>query len=235
MIDNPGEVCDGLYAISWSGGKDCTLSLDRCIRRWNKSPACLLTMMIEDGSRSRSHGLRKEILETQAASLNIPILFFPCSWADYEEKFANALKGIYAMGITTMVFGDICIPDDPNWSAHNAWADGMCRRAGFKCIQPLWGDTSDNLQAEFFSRQYKALLVALRKDLICKSNLGQLMTPSLIGEFVKKGIDACGERGEFHTVAIDGPLFTRPLSLSYDKSSISERYNYWHVDLQTKC
>ncbi len=47
------------YFCSWSGGKDCCLSLFRYLQTGHRVDL-LLTMMCEDGERSRSHGLSKE-------------------------------------------------------------------------------------------------------------------------------------------------------------------------------
>ncbi|MGB2826197.1 MAG: adenosine nucleotide hydrolase, partial [Thermoplasmata archaeon] len=46
---------------SWSGGKDSCLALHRSIKAGMK-PSVLLTMLTEEGRRSRSHGLTVDVL-----------------------------------------------------------------------------------------------------------------------------------------------------------------------------
>jgi len=58
-------------AVSWSGGKDSYLALHRS--RSSYDVVALITMFDEDGTRSRSHGLRPQILEAQAQRLGLPI------------------------------------------------------------------------------------------------------------------------------------------------------------------
>ena len=59
---------------SWSGGKDSALALHHALGE-GAEPGLLVTMLTEGGERSRSHGLRRELLEAQAASIGVPIAF----------------------------------------------------------------------------------------------------------------------------------------------------------------
>lgn len=51
------------------------LSLYKAIQRGD-IPKCLLAMCLENGSRSRSHGLSVKILQVQTKSLDIPLVEF---------------------------------------------------------------------------------------------------------------------------------------------------------------
>ena len=53
---------------SWSGGKDSCLALYKAMQT-GFVPNVLLTMCIENGERSRSHGLSLAILQAQADAL----------------------------------------------------------------------------------------------------------------------------------------------------------------------
>ena len=44
--------------------------------------------------------------------------------------------------------------------------------------------------------------------------IGKIITPGLVDELESMGIDACGENGEFHTLVLDCPLFTKRISVS---------------------
>ena len=56
-------------AISWSGGKDSCAALMRT--RDTLDVLTLVTMFDEEAARSRSHGLRPEILDAQADRLGL--------------------------------------------------------------------------------------------------------------------------------------------------------------------
>lgn len=41
--------------------------------------------------------------------------------------------------------------------------------------------------------------------------LGRVMDRAMVEEMIACGVDICGENGEFHTIAVDGPVFHRPI------------------------
>lgn len=218
------------YAVSWSGGKDCCLALHKTIQNTGLLPTHLLTIMIEDGSRSRSHGVRKEILEKQAEALGIPIIFYAASWSTYDAVFEAALKVLKEKDqITHMVFGDIQLPNDPNWSTHRFWADEMCARANITPLQPLWGIDCNALLEEFFALGFRATIISAVDQYFDASILGTEITLQTLLNFEQKGVNSCGERGEFHTFVFDGPLFQRPILFRCGQKT--HRPPYWHLDL----
>jgi len=79
------------FFCSWSGGKDCCLALHKAIESGGL-PGHLITMFIENGDRTHSHGLSKELIRAQAASLGISLQHRNCGWKDYEEQFVDAVR-----------------------------------------------------------------------------------------------------------------------------------------------
>ena len=61
------------FFCSWSGGKDSCLALYLAIQK-GAVPRTLLTVVREDGERSRSHGLPVSVLQQQALALGIPLV-----------------------------------------------------------------------------------------------------------------------------------------------------------------
>ncbi|HLG58589.1 MAG TPA: hypothetical protein VI485_24810 [Vicinamibacterales bacterium] len=92
-------------AISWSGGKDSYLALRRT--RSTFDVGAMITMFHEDGARSRSHGLRPELVEAQAQRLDLTLCHGRGSWATYEDGYRPALREARTLGITHVIFGDI--------------------------------------------------------------------------------------------------------------------------------
>ena len=54
--------------VSWSGGKDTSLAFYKAKKTHNLEVKYLLNMVSEDGMRSRSHGLRSELLKLHRSS-----------------------------------------------------------------------------------------------------------------------------------------------------------------------
>jgi hypothetical protein len=64
-------------------------------------------MLNEDGSRSRSHGLRPEILAHQATAIGVPLLTGCATWQSYDAEFQALLRKATRWGISHVIFGDI--------------------------------------------------------------------------------------------------------------------------------
>lgn len=208
---------------SWSGGKDSCLALYRA-RSTGKKVSFLLNMLTREGTRSRSHGLRKEILQAQSESLQIPLVTAATSWEDYEKNFIDLLRGLKESGISAGVFGDIDL------EAHRQWEEKVCRAAGMEAVLPLWKTGRDELIREFLAAGFEAVLVAVREDVLDASFLGRKLTSGLAEEFKQKGIDASGENGEYHTVVIGGPGFGHRLKL--EPGNQIHRHNHWVMDFK---
>ena len=218
---------NALFFSSWSGGKDSCLALHRA-RTAGAKPACLLTMIGEDGTRSRSHGLRRDVIAAQAAAMGIPLLTRCATWAGYEAAFIDALHEIRKQGITAGVFGDIDFPP------HLEWEEKVCAKADIISYLPLWGGARPALLHEFITLGYKALIVRVNENKLNRKFLGRIIDGGIVGEFQKIGIDPCGENGEYHTIVVDGPIFSRPLSVEAGSSLDTECSGYCTMDIHVR-
>ena len=119
------------FVSSWSGGKDSCLALYRAIVS-GAMPACLLSMLHENGERSRSHGIHRKVLSAQASCLGISLWTRAASWALYEEVFSAVLSALSSAGLKAAVFGDIDL------DGHREWERKVCAGAGLDAFLPLW-------------------------------------------------------------------------------------------------
>jgi uncharacterized protein (TIGR00290 family) len=201
------ELAGRPFFASWSGGKDSCLALWRAVRAGGR-PVALVTMLAEDGARSRSHGLAAGVLRAQAESLGLPVLFRATMWAGYEAAFLDAAGEAKRLGAAAGVFGDIEIAE------HRAWVERVSARAGLAACEPLWAGEPRALLAEFLGAGFEARITAVREHALEARFLGRGLSPALADEIAAAGADPCGERGEYHTVVTAGPLFARPVRLA---------------------
>lgn len=193
-------------AVSWSGGKDCCLALERCRQQFEI--VALLTVMTEDGSRSRSHGLTPEVLDAQASLLGIPRLSVSSSWADYDRKYDELLLAAAdRYGVSHVIFGDV-FPD-----AHRAWAERVCHKRNLTAVEPLWAEDTRSLVAEFLAKGGVTRIIVVRDSQLDQSWLGRQIDAAAVAELEALGIDLCGENGEFHTLVTWFPGFRKPLEV----------------------
>src|SRR5262245_37263859 len=216
--DEPSSV----LCCSWSGGKDSCLALHRMLAAGGKL-ACLVTMFTEDGQRSRSHGLAREVLEAQAAAIGAPLLSAAATWDNYEAAFIGLLRSTHVHGVGTAVFGDIDIP------RHREWEENVCRQAGLSAALPLWQNERMGLLEEWWAAGFEARIVVARDRLVDRHYLGRVLDRQTAEELAATGIDPCGENGEFHTVVTAGPLFRAPLKVQLGNQVL--RSDCWFQDL----
>jgi diphthine-ammonia ligase len=215
---------DGIsFFCSWSGGKDSCLALHHALRAGGK-PERLVTMMREDGLRSRSHALPRSLLEEQARRLGIPILFQPASWESYEAVFSDALRGVKMEGVEAGVFGDIDIED------HRDWCRRVCSAQDFRAVHPLWKQPRRELLEEFLGLGFQAVIVVTRAEKMGPEWLGRVLDADAIPELEKLGVDPSGELGEYHTVVTGGPLFRSDIPLKTGEPVLHE--GYWFLEIR---
>lgn len=192
-------------AISWSGGKDCCTALlragDEC------DVVAMLTMFGEDGERSRSHGLRPDVIAAHADRLGVESLTARGSWDAYTDRYVTLLGELASRDVTHVIFGDIM------GDAHRAWNQQVCAHHGLTPVMPLWGQSTADLAREFIARGGDARLVTVRPPLLDESWLGTRLTDDVLTQIERLGVDPCGELGEYHTVVTDCPRFSSPLGL----------------------
>jgi len=183
----------------------------------------MVTMFDEEAARSRSHGLRPEILAAQADRLRLRQVVGRCTWATYDRQFSNALATLAADGITHVVFGDIVFDE------HRQWAERMCEPHGLVAVEPLFGCSTTQLFHEWVAGRGEALIVTARCEFFDESWLGRPLRSELLPEFERLGVDPCGERGEYHTVVTDSFLFSSPVRLSHNGHV--QRSGCWALDV----
>jgi uncharacterized protein (TIGR00290 family) len=208
-------------AISWSGGKDSCAALHRTHTDFDI--VAMVTMFDEAVERSRSHGLRPEVLAAQADRLGLRQVIGRCTWETYDAAFAGALRELKADGVTHVVFGDILFEE------HRRWAKAMAGEAGLVAVEPLFGCSTDRLFEEWVSSHADALIVTTCASLLDETWLGRPLRREMADEFARLGVDPCGERGEYHTVVTNSPLFLEPLAL--DIGVRVRRADCWALDV----
>jgi len=206
---------------SWSGGKDCCLALHRYIQQ-GKRVSHLFTMMIPELERTCSHGMRREVLEAQAHSLGMALTTRAATWAEYRDRFITGLQTLSTDGVTEGVFGDIDLED------HLTWTREVCEECGIKAIHPLWHGKREELLEEFLGLGYQATFIGVKDGCLDPSLVGQKLDHQSIAILADAGVDLCGEKGEYHTVVTDGPLFSTPLHLEFDEPVL--RDGVWVAD-----
>ena len=193
--------------VSWSGGKDGALSYYRAMKNFHVTH--LLNMVAENGQISRSHGIRTDVLRLQAEAMDLTIVQPESSWETYEAEFKRALSGLKDKGIEAGIFGDI------DFEEHREWVERVSKESGLEAVLPLWGEKKrENLIEELIEAGFEAVVVATKKDLLGPEWLGRRIDRDFVRDISKiKGVDISGEKGEYHTLVISGPIFKKRINI----------------------
>ena len=198
------------------------LALYRAIR--GLEVPCLLNMLSEDGSTSRSHGLSAELLKGQADAMDREIIRRPSTWRGYEEAFKKAVLELKGKGITAGVFGDIELQE------HRDWIERVCGDLQIEPTFPLWGAEREGLINEFISSGFRAIVVSSRAQILDDTWLGRELDWTFVQDLKDLGnVDLCGELGEYHTFVFDGPLFRHPVGFRLGAPRLSGQH--WFLEI----
>src|SRR5882757_7570486 len=185
------------------------------------TPKVLINMMNENGKISRSHGLPLAVLQQQAAAMQLPIIATPSTWDNYETNFINTLQQAkHAHALESVVFGDIDL------QRHREWEEMVCQKAGLEALLPIWQQDRTQLVLQMLDAGIEAMIVSCNTTL-GEPFLGKTITHDLIPELEAKGVDVCGENGEFHTVVINCPLFKHRIELPSFTTALHREY--WFI------
>jgi len=213
---------------SWSGGKDGCLALYRVLKQ-GYSVKTLLNFISKGSRRGCFHGLEGPLLKLQADLLGMPLVQWEVSpdMQKYEEEFKAAVRELRGSDTSHMVFGDIYLLD------HQSWVERVCSEINITPLEPLWNNPVDDLIGEFCDAGFKAVIVSCRSELMGKEYLGRYVDRELAEELKAKGICPCGEKGEYHTLVVDGPIFRRPLRILRAEPVLKESFwKHWFLDIQ---
>lgn len=188
--------------FNWSGGKDSTLALHYVLQDPSIEIRYLVTTVTEKYNRVSMHGVREALLIAQAESIGIPLYQIRLGempdMETYDQSMAFHLAKFRKEGITHSIFGDIFLED------LRAYRENKLKEVGLSAIFPLWKRDTRDLIDEFLKLTYKTIIVCTQSDL--ENFCGEVVTSTLI-DALPPNIDSCGENGEFHTFAFEGPIF----------------------------
>lgn len=226
MFNDPRPAAERAV-LSWSGGKDSALALDAALDDPALRVVGLLTTVTEGYDRVSMHGVRRSLLEAQAAALGLPltIVRIPAraSNESYEAATLDALARCHAAGVSRVLFGDLFLEDV------RRYRERLVARAGLACGFPLWGRDTRALAGEFVRRGFRATLVCVDPRQVPAALCGRAYDRELLAELPPTA-DPCGENGEFHTYVYDGPRFAHPVPVI--PGPVVERDGFCFCDLR---
>jgi uncharacterized protein (TIGR00290 family) len=186
----------------------------------------LLTTVNEHFDRVAMHAVRSELLRTQATAVGLPLhevpIPWPCSNEAYETAMAAAVARLRQDGVSSMAFGDLFLEDI------RKYREDKLKGTGLVPTFPLWGSPTGTLAREMIAGGLRARLTCVDPNQLPAEFAGREFDVELLGE-LPEGVDPCGEHGEFHSFAYDGPMFDHPVPIR--SGEVVERDGFVFADL----
>jgi|ERR1700679_2136039 uncharacterized protein (TIGR00290 family) len=207
--------------LSWSSGKDSAWSLHVLRQRREYEVVGLLTTFNEVADRVAMHAVRRELVERQAAAVELPLwavpLPWPCSNEEYERLMAEACAKAVGEGVEGVAFGDLFLEDV------RAYREKQLKGTGLEPVFPLWGMPTRELAREMIAAGTRAKLTCVDTDKLDRSFVGREFDEALLSD-LPEGVDPCGERGEFHSFVYAGPMLNAALPVTVGEIVVRNQF-----------
>ncbi|MGY5842039.1 Dph6-related ATP pyrophosphatase [Vibrio chemaguriensis] len=210
--------------ISWSSGKDSTLTLERLNENPNYQVVGLYTTYVTYvGKEVPFQATPLEVVQMQADLLALPLItielpeVFPSNDI-YQSTIVNALQSS-GLNIEAVAFGDMFC----NGIAE--YRRSYIEPAGWECVFPLLGESSEKLAMEIIERDIQTMLITIDGSVLPPEWCGRWYDKALI-ESLPSQIDPCGENGEFHTLVTSSPSFQGHIELTKRDVESGDRFSH---------
>ena len=211
--------------MSWSTGKDSAWALHVVRQQPDVEIVALLSTLNAKFARVAMHGVREELLDAQAAALGLPLVKVPLPWPcpneSYEGAMAQAMQRAHAEGVSCIVFGDLFLEDV------RKYREEKLAPTGIRPLFPIWGQETTGLAREMVQAGLRAKLTCVDPKKLPAHFAGRTFDAQLL-EDLPPDVDPCGENGEFHTFAYEGPMFKRGIQVK--GGEVVERDGFVYAD-----
>lgn len=212
--------------MAWSSGKDSAWALHTLRHQGEVEAGGLLTTVNRDMARVAMHAVRERLLETQAEALGLPLVKVPiphgCTNEEYERAMGQAMEQAKAQGIAGVAFGDLFLEDI------RQYREERLAESGIQPLFPLWHLDTARLARDMVSAGLRAYVTCVDPRQLDPAFAGRIFDERFLDD-LPPGVDPCGERGEFHTFAYQGPMFRRPIPVA--PGEVVERDGFVFADL----
>lgn len=211
--------------VLWTGGKDSCLALFEAIQQ-GFHVASLVTFAPKN-ARFLAHPLH--FIKRQAEAMQLPHVVVEIH-EPMREGYANAiqfLKQHYTLRY--LITGDIDeVEGHPNWIQECSAASGI------EVIKPLWRRDRTELLEKLIANNFVSLFSCVKQPWLTADWLAKELNMPALKQLHKmnelSGMDICGERGEYHTLVVDGPLFRERLSIDVSTKRTKDAMFYLDIE-----
>ena len=141
-----------------------------------------------------------------------------------EGAFVEALM---SLKVDALIAGDI------NVEAHILGLKDVCDKINLELLEPIYGRDTTELFHEIFGLGFKALITGVNPKYLGEEWLGYVICEETSTQFLSKigSVDPLGENGEFHTLVIECPLYTKSFKVKSVEKKVAKDMAYLNVTI----
>ncbi len=200
--------------VSWSSGKDSAWMVHLLRQRHDIRLGGLLTTINEPAQRVAMHAVRVDLLQAQAGALGLPLWLVPIPSPCPNDAYEGAMRVAVARAVR---------------EGFRRYREDKLAGSGLTPLFPLFDSDTAALARTMIAAGLRARITCLDPRQLDRRFAGREFDSTLLAE-LPAPVDPCGERGEFHTFAYDGPMFARPIPI--ETGTTVERDGFVFTDLQ---
>ncbi|MFH0928987.1 MAG: diphthine--ammonia ligase [Candidatus Aenigmatarchaeota archaeon] len=210
----------------FSGGKDSVFAILKA-KEEGHSVEKLATAISENPDSYMFHTPNIGLTFMQSRCMGMQLV--SKSSSGIKEKELEDLKVLLTgLGVEGVVCGAIAS------KYQKKRVEKICKELGLKLVAPLWGKEPEKLLREMIDTGFEIMITAVAADGFDESWLGRVIDERCFNDLIelnkKHKINVCGEGGEFETLVLDCPLFSRKLEITKAKKVWKENSGVYEIE-----
>jgi len=206
-----------------SGGKDSLYAM-HVMQRQNYRISCLVTLKSENPDSYMFHTPAIDMVDLQAQSMGIPLII-QTTKGEKEKELADLKKALTKAKQQYRIQGVVTGALYSNYQRTRV--EKICDELGLKIFSPLWHLNQETEMKEILDAGFSFIFTRVAAEGLDKTWLGRPITYRDITKLArlnkKIGLNIAGEGGEFESLVIEAPIFSKTINV---KGKINMENNY---------
>ncbi len=205
-----------------STGKDSIYAM-HLMQKQGYEIKCLVTIQSKNPDSFMFHTPTIELAKLQAKAIELPLIIVKTS-GEKEKEISDLKKAIIVAREKYAVEGVCSGALFSNYQRERI--ESVCEQVGIRSFAPLWQSDQLSYIKALIDNKFKVMITKIAAFGLDETWLGKILDSGSIKklEFLKKryGINSAGEGGEYESLVLDAPFFTKKICVSYEKKLQNE-------------
>ncbi len=194
-------------AALFSGGKDSVFAV-YITQQYGWDVSHLVSLLPKKPDSWMFHSLNIHLTDLLAKAIGIPLVKRSTA-AEKESELEDLKQVLQHLEIDGVVSGAIAS------EYQRTRIEKICDKLGIKSFSPLWHKNQELLLRDQVKAGFHIIIVGVFAEGFDEAWLGRTIDEKTIDELVylhkKQGINIAGEGGEYETLVLSGPVFSKRL------------------------